>query len=111
MKSLLVLLGILTAAIVAGPASADPTPTPTETAPNDDADFLSELRDAGITFQDGNQAVVAGKNVCQWADAKTPYDDIVKEIQSGNPSLADGSARNFMILAANEYCPKYLYDH
>jgi hypothetical protein len=109
MKRLLMLLGVLIT-IAAAPASADPTPT--DTAPtNDDADFLQQLRDAGIAFQDGNQAVVVAKGVCQLADAKTSNDDIVKEIQSGNPSMVGGEARNFMILAANEYCPKYLYEH
>jgi hypothetical protein len=109
MKRLLMLISVLTAIVAAAPASADPTPT--ETAPNDDADFLQQLHDAGIAFQDGTQAVLMAKSVCQLADAKTSNDDIEKEIQSSNPPLAGGGARNFMILAANEYCPKYLYDH
>ena len=107
MKHLLVLLSVLFAAVVvAGPASADPTPT--ETAPADDVDFLHQLSDAGVTFQDGKQAVSVAKNVCQLAGDKTPEEDIEKNLQSGNPSLAGTGANRFMMIAASEYCPKQL---
>lgn len=106
MTRLLMLLGVLATLVVAAPAYADPTTT--ETAPNNDADFLQQLTDAGLTFHDGQQAIAAAKNVCQLADEKTPEGDIEKNLQSGNPSLAGTGAERFMILAASEYCPRHL---
>jgi hypothetical protein len=103
MKRLLMLVGVATMTIVAAPAYADP-PTP----PNNDADFVQQLHAAGLTYQDPAKAVTVAKDVCDLADKGTPQSDIEKNLQSQNPSFSGNGARNFVMLAAAEYCPKYL---
>lgn len=87
--------------VMAAPAYADPPP-------NNDADFLKQLTAAGLTYQDGPQAVAVAKDVCQLVDKGTPDTDIQKNLQLRNPSFTGNGAAKFMMLAAGEYCPKYL---
>lgn len=103
MKRLMMLVGVATMTIVAAPAYADP-PTP----PNNDADFVQQLHAAGLTYQDPAKAVTVAKDVCDLADKGTPQADIEKNLQSQNPSFTGNGVRNFVMLAAAEYCPKYL---
>ena len=103
MKSLLMLAGIATMTIVAAPAYADP-PTP----PNNDADFVQQLHAAGLTYEDPAKAVTVAKDVCDLADKGTPQSDIETNLQSQNPSFSGKGVRKFVMLAAAEYCPKYL---
>ena len=103
MKSLLMLAGIATMTIVAAPAYADP-PTP----PNNDADFVQQLHAAGLTYEDPAQAVTVAKDVCDLADKGTSQSEIEKNLQSQNPSFSGKGVRKFVMLAAGEYCPKYL---
>jgi hypothetical protein len=103
MKRLLMLVGVATMTIVAAPAYADP-PSP----PNDDADFVQQLHAAGLTYQDPAKAVEVAKSVCDLADKGTTQADIEKDLRSENPSFSGGGVRKFVILAAGEYCPKYL---
>ena len=97
------LVGVATMTIVAAPAYADP-PTP----PNNDADFVQQLHAAGLTYQDPAKAVTVAKDVCDLADKGTPQSDIEQNLQSQNPSFSGKGVRNFVMLAAAEYCPKYL---
>ncbi|MGB9251169.1 MAG: DUF732 domain-containing protein [Mycobacterium sp.] len=103
MKRLMMLVGVATMTIVAAPAYADP-PTP----PNNDADFVQQLHAAGLTYQDPAKAVTVAKDVCDLADKGTPQAEIEKNLQSQNPSFSGNGVRNFVMLAAAEYCPKYL---
>jgi hypothetical protein len=103
MKHLMMLVGVATMTIVAAPAYADP-PTP----PNNDADFVKQLHAAGLTYEDPAKAVTVAKDVCDLADKGTPQSDIEKNLQSQNPSFSGNGVRNFVMLAAAEYCPKYL---
>src|SRR3984957_4167188 len=103
MKRLMMLVGVATMTIVAAPAYADP-PTP----PNNDADFVQQLHAAGLTYQDPAKAVTVAKDVCDLADKGPPQADIEKNLQSQNPSFSGNGVRNFVMLAAAEYCPKYL---
>jgi Protein of unknown function (DUF732) len=105
MKRLLMLVGVATMTIVAAPAYADP-PSP----PNDDADFVQQLHAAGLTYQDPAKAVEVAKSVCDLADKGTTQADIEQNLQSENPSFSGKGVRNFVMLAAAEYCPKYLPD-
>ena len=100
MKRLLVLLGSATLVAVAAPAQADPPP-------NNDADFLQQLTAAGLTYQDPAKAVAVAKSVCQLVDKGTPDTEIEKSLTSNNGFTGNGAAK-FMMLAAGEYCPKYL---
>jgi hypothetical protein len=101
MKRLLMLLSGTTMIIMAAPAYADPPP-------NNDADFLNQLTAAGLTYQDPTQAVAVAKDVCQLADKGTPDTDIANNLRSRNPSFTGVGAAKFIMLAAGEYCPKYL---
>ena len=103
MKRLLMLVGVATMTIVAAPAYADP-PTP----PNNDADFVQQLHAAGLTYEDPAKAVKVAKDVCDLADKGTPQSDIEQNLQSQNPSFTGKGVRKFVMLAAGEYCPKYL---
>jgi hypothetical protein len=103
MKRLLMLVGVATMTIVAAPAYADP-PTP----PNNDADFVQQLHAAGLTYEDPAKAVTVAKDVCDLADKGTPQSDIEQNLQSQNPSFSGKGVRKFVMLAAAEYCPKYL---
>ena len=103
MKRLLMLVGVATMTIVAAPAYADPA-----TPPNNDADFVQQLHAAGLTYEDPAKAVTVAKDVCDLADKGTPQSDIEQNLQSQNPSFSGKGVRNFVMLAAAEYCPKYL---
>jgi hypothetical protein len=103
MKRLMMLVGVATMTIVAPPAYADP-PTP----PNNDSDFVQQLHAAGLTYQDPAKAVTVAKDVCDLADKGTPQSEIEQNLQSQNPSFSGNGVRNFVMLAAAEYCPKYL---
>lgn len=103
MKRLMMLVGVATMTIVAAPAYADPPPAP----PNNDADFVQQLRAAGLTYEDPAKAVTVAKDVCDLADKGTPQSDIEKNLQSQNPSFSGNGVRKFVLLAAAEYCPKY----
>jgi Protein of unknown function (DUF732) len=107
MKRLLMLVGVATMTIVAAPAYADPPPTP-PTPPNNDADFVQQLHAAGLTYEDPAKAVTVAKDVCDLADKGTSQSDIEKNLQSQNPSFSGKGVRKFVMLAAAEYCPKYL---
>jgi hypothetical protein len=101
MKRLLMLLSVPTMIVVAAPAHAGPPP-------NNDADFLQQLTAAGLSYQDPAQAVAVAKDVCQLADKGTPDSDIEKNLRLRNPSFSGNGAAKFIMLAAGEYCPKYL---
>jgi Protein of unknown function (DUF732) len=101
MKRLLMLLSIPTMIVVAAPAYADP-------GPSNDTDFLKQVNDAGLSFQDGTQAVTVARSLCDLADKGTPTADMEQSLKSGNPALAGNGAAKFMTLAAAEYCPTHL---
>jgi hypothetical protein len=103
MKNLMMLVGVAAMTIVAAPAYADP-PTP----PNNDADFVQQLHAAGLTYEDPAKAVTVAKDVCDLADKGTAQAEIEKNLQSQNPSFNGKGVRKFVMLAAAEYCPKYL---
>ena len=104
MKRLLMLLGMSAMIIAAAPAYAD------DSAPNNDDDFLKQIKDAGLTYQDGPKAVEIAKSLCALANSGTNADEIQKNLVSLNPSLAGDGAAKFMTLAAAEYCPKQMHE-
>ncbi len=101
MKRLLMLIGVAIMTAMAPPAYADP--------PSDnDAAFLKELTDAGLTYRDPNAAIAVAKDVCDLVDKGTPDTDIYKNLQQQNPQFTGTGAAKFTALAAASYCPKYL---
>jgi hypothetical protein len=54
-------------------------------------------------------AVIAvAKDVHDLVDTGTPDTDIVKNLQLHNPSFTGHGVAEFTMIAAGEYCPKYL---
>ena len=105
MKRLLILMGIAIMSTVAGPAYADP---PSDPPSDNDAKFLKQLTDAGLTYRDPATAITVAKDVCDLVDKGTPDTDIVKNLQDQNPSFSGTGAAKFTMYAAASYCPKYL---
>jgi len=95
------LMSVATMMTIATPANADP-------ASNNDADFLKQLTDAGISFHDPAAAIAVAKDVCDLVNKGTPDTDIVQNLQLRNPSFTGVGAAEFTTLAAASYCPKYL---
>ena len=73
-----------------------------------DKDFLAELRQVGVTYQDPNNAVAAAKSVCQLVDNGKSVAEILTELRNRNPSFQGTSAAKFTALAAAHYCPEYI---
>lgn len=86
---------------LAVPARAD--------ADGNDAKFLALLNQAGISYGSADQAVTAGKSVCQLMDGGMSDADVVKHVMERNPNFGslDGAVQ-FTSIAANVYCPKYV---
>jgi uncharacterized protein DUF732 len=105
MKRLLMLLSVASMIGVAAPVYADPD-TPSDNT-NKDGDFLKQVTNAGLTYKDGSQAVAVAKNVCDMAGKGTSEADIEKKLVDLN-SFSGSGARQFMVLAANSYCPSQL---
>jgi hypothetical protein len=98
MRFLLALTGIAAAIGLAAPAHADAN----------DQDFLTQLRNAGITYQNPDLAINAGHSVCQLLDEGKSAQEIVTELGNRNPDFESGGAAKFTTLSAAHYCPKYL---
>ncbi len=79
----------------AAPAHADST----------DDSFITSLNAAGITFNDPNNAIGAGKWVCDTVKGGTQMSDVVDTLKSKNANLSDEKANKFAGIAANSYCP------
>jgi hypothetical protein len=106
MKRLLMLVSVAAMTAMAAPAYADPDPDPPSA---NDAHFLNQLSNAGVTYKDPTQAVAVAKDICDLANKGTPATDIKKDLETRNFFSGNG-ATNFMMLAAAEYCPKQLPD-
>jgi hypothetical protein len=102
MRRLALLLDIPIMIILAVAAHADPDS-------NDaDATFLASLRQAGITYQSPDQAVAAGKKVCDLISSGKSAPDVVQQLISANPGFTTDGATKFAGIAANAYCPDQL---
>jgi len=75
---------------------------------SNDKDFLAELRQVGVTYQNPDNAVAAAKSVCQLVDDGKSVGEILTELRSRNPSFQGTSAAKFTALAAAHYCPEYM---
>jgi Protein of unknown function (DUF732) len=101
MRRVLILTSVAAMIGMAAPAYADPQS-------DADADFLSQLRAAGLTYHDPAAAIAAAKDVCELVDKGTPDTEIVNNLQLRNPGFRGNGAAEFTTIAAGEYCPKYL---
>ena len=98
MRLLLVMTSVAVMIGIAAPAYAD----------DNDQDFLSDLRQAGISYQDPDRAITAAKSVCQLVDEGKSAAEIVTELRDRNPAFQGAGAAKFTTLAAAHYCPKYI---
>jgi hypothetical protein len=109
MRRLLTLLSVAAAIALAAPAHGDPSPSPTQTPdPAVDADFLAQLRQAGLSYQDPAAAIAAARTVCDLVDSGEQDTNIVNNLQLRNPGFGGNGAAKFTAIAANSYCPHYL---
>ena len=101
MKRLLMLTSVAAMIGMAAPAYADPPS-------GADADFIAQLKAAGLTDQDPAAAIAAAKDMCSLIDNGTPDTEIESNLVSRNPGLTAHGAAEFMTLAKGKYCSKYL---
>jgi hypothetical protein len=89
---------------LAAPAQADPGGT--DSGP--DATFLAALHRAGITYQNGADAVAVGKKACDLMGQGQSETDVVKSMTEQNPGFTLSDAAKFTAIAASTYCPQHL---
>jgi hypothetical protein len=102
MKRLLMLTSVAAMVAMAPPAYADPESDAADT------DFLSQLKQAGLTYQDPAAAIRAAKDICDLVDKGSKDTDIITNLQLRNPGFEGNGAAKFTAIAAGKYCPKYL---
>jgi hypothetical protein len=104
MRQLVVVAGL--AAIIgwAVPAQADPGPVD----PGQDASFLSQLSQAGISYSNGPAAVAAARTACNMMDSGQKEIDVIKQVMSLNPGFGLAGSTRFTAIASAVYCPDYL---
>jgi hypothetical protein len=102
MKRLLMLISAAAMIGMAAPAYADNPPS------GADADFISQLKAAGLNDQDPAKAIAAAKDMCSLMDNGTPKTEIQSNLVSRNPGLTAQGASQFMTLAEGKYCSKYV---
>src|SRR5579875_4067593 len=100
MRLLPIMIGTITAMLLATSAHADPA--------GDDANFLRSLDRLGITYQSPDSVIASGRAVCQLLDEGKTQKDIVQQLRQANPGFTLNSAKNFAVVAATAYCPQYL---
>lgn len=102
MRMFLAVLGVSAAIGLAAPAYGDPDDG------GDDAGFLSELRQVGITYHSSDQAVGAGKAVCGCLNNGESGLELVHDVETHNPGFNMESASDFAMISAKFYCPQQL---
>jgi Protein of unknown function (DUF732) len=100
MRLLVVLASFTTVVSLATPAQAEPSGL--------DATFLTELNNAGITYQSGPDAIKIGRRACQLMDQGHPQPDVVKSMTEQNPGFTTDAATKFAEIAEGVYCPQHL---
>jgi Protein of unknown function (DUF732) len=104
MRLLVVLAGVAAAIGLAMPAQADPSGND----PGPDANFISELNNAGITYQNGPDAIAIGRRACQLMDQGNAEADVIKSMTQQNAGFSIDDATKFTKIAEGAYCPQYL---
>jgi len=99
MRLAVVLVSVGAAIGLATPALADPDP---------DADFLAALKNAGITYESGPDAIGIGRRACQLMDQGHPEADVIKGMTEQNAGFTIDGATKFVQIAENVYCPQHI---
>ncbi len=82
-------------------------PVPAVADSTDDA-FLASLQKAGITFRSPDQAIAAGRTVCQLVASGKQGPEVLSVLESANPGITPDGARTFLGISINAYCPDKL---
>jgi hypothetical protein len=106
-KLLLALLGVSLGIVIAAPAHAIPGEDEAATEENNEV-FIADLSKVGISFQDPNQAVAAGKAVCGLLSRGVSGLQLINDLRDNNPALTTNGAAQFATISAKSYCPRQL---
>lgn len=106
MKLLVALLSIFAMLGLAVPAHGEPGAGDRPDA--DDASFLTSLLNTGITYNNPDQAITAGKAVCGLVDNGASGLEILRDLKTYNPALTTDQAAQFAAMSAQTYCPHQL---
>jgi Protein of unknown function (DUF732) len=106
MKLVLALLGISAMVGIAVPVHAEPAGG--DRAEFDDAAFLGSLLNSGISYNNPDQAITAGKAVCGLIDNGASGLEVIKDLKTYNPALTTDQAAQFAAMSAKSYCPHQL---
>ncbi|WAC90253.1 DUF732 domain-containing protein [Mycobacterium sp. Aquia_213] len=98
MRGVIVFASFAAVIAVAAPAQADPGP---------DANFLTELKNAGITYQTPAVAIGVGRSECKLMDEGMPETEVIKDLEESNPAFKGDSPVAFTTIAVNAYCPQH----
>jgi hypothetical protein len=104
MRPFIVLASLAAFIGLAVPAQADPAPAD----PGQDASFLSQLSQAGITYSNGPAAIAAARTACSMLDSGQKELDVIKQVISLNPGFGLAGSTRFTAIASSVYCPDYL---
>ncbi|ORB10952.1 DUF732 domain-containing protein [Mycobacterium noviomagense] len=104
MRFMPALASVCTLIALAGPGHADPGAE----EGTDNAAFLASLRNAGITYNNADQAITAGHAVCGLIDNGESGLEVLKDLKSTNPGFTTDGAAQFAAIAARSYCPQQL---
>ena len=99
MRPPVALAGLAALIGVATPAHADPDP---------DASFLDALNNAGITYQNGPDAIAIGRRACQLMDQGHPEPDVIKNMTQQNAGFTNDGATKFTQIAESVFCPQHI---
>ncbi|MDD4867826.1 MAG: DUF732 domain-containing protein [Mycobacterium sp.] len=104
MRFLSILVSLAAVVGSAVPAQAEPGGAD----PGLDGSFLSQLRQAGITYTDGPAAVAAAHTACDMMDSGQKEIDVIKQVMTLNPGFGLSGSTRFTAIASSVYCPDYL---
>lgn len=100
MRIFLALLGAFGLLSLAAPAHAEPE--------GDDAAFLANLNDSGISYSSPAQVISSAKAVCGLMGRGETGLQVVSDIKAQNPGMTMDAAAKFAALASSSYCPRHL---
>lgn len=100
MKNFVALLGAAAVISFAAPAHAEPE--------GDDAAFLANLSNAGITYSSPGDVITSAKAVCGLMGRGETGLQVVSDIKDQNPGMTMDAAAKFAALASSAYCPHHI---
>ncbi|OBF09822.1 DUF732 domain-containing protein [Mycobacterium sp. 852002-10029_SCH5224772] len=100
MKPLLAVLAAVSVISFAASAHAEPQ--------GDDAAFLANLSNSGITYSNPSQVITSAKAVCGLMGRGETGLQVVSDIKNQNPGMTMDAAAKFAALASSVYCPHHI---